>query len=115
MDPNLDQRSKWGLIGYLKTKVEGQCDGTIHRTSSRGTGVHPNVRDNLTLHPLSCQQTDTLLFGIKANERLGDAIKFELIETVKESNPSVISIGTQTTEGTGRKSHPLGVDKCQHT
>ena len=27
MDPILDQRSKWGLIGYLKTKVEGQCEG----------------------------------------------------------------------------------------
>lgn len=25
MDPNLDQKSKWSLIGYLKTKVEGQC------------------------------------------------------------------------------------------
>ena len=29
MDPNLDQKSKWNLIGYLKTKVEGQCDGTL--------------------------------------------------------------------------------------
>ena len=29
MDTNLDQRSKWNLIGYLKTKVEGQCDGTL--------------------------------------------------------------------------------------
>ena len=26
-DPNLDLRSKLNLIGYLKTKVEGQCDG----------------------------------------------------------------------------------------
>ena len=29
MDTNLDQRSKWNLIGYLKTKVEGECDGTF--------------------------------------------------------------------------------------
>lgn len=28
MDPNLDQRSKYNLIGYLKSKVEGQCEGT---------------------------------------------------------------------------------------
>ena len=26
-DPNLDLRSKLNLIGYLKSKVEGQCDG----------------------------------------------------------------------------------------
>lgn len=26
-DSNLDLRSKLNLIGYLKTKVEGQCDG----------------------------------------------------------------------------------------
>ena len=29
MDSNLDQRSKWNLIGYLKTKVEGQCNGVL--------------------------------------------------------------------------------------
>ncbi len=27
-DPNIDLRSKLGLIGYLKSKVEGQCEGT---------------------------------------------------------------------------------------
>ena len=26
-DPNLDLRSKLNLIGYLKSKVESQCDG----------------------------------------------------------------------------------------
>ena len=26
-DPHLDLRSKMNLIGYLKTKVEGQCNG----------------------------------------------------------------------------------------
>ena len=31
MDPNLDQSPKWNLIGYLKTKVDGQCDGTLTR------------------------------------------------------------------------------------
>jgi len=28
MDPNLDQRSKYNLIGYLRTKVEGECSGS---------------------------------------------------------------------------------------
>lgn len=28
MDDNLDRRAKYNLIGYLKSKVEGQCDGT---------------------------------------------------------------------------------------
>jgi len=27
-DPNLDLRSKLNLIGYLESKVEGQCQGT---------------------------------------------------------------------------------------
>jgi hypothetical protein len=25
MDDNLDRRSKYNLLGYLKSKVEGQC------------------------------------------------------------------------------------------
>ena len=36
---------------------------------------------------LSCQQTDALMLRIKANDRLDDFIKVELLETVKESNP----------------------------
>ena len=28
-DPNLDLRSKLSLIGYLKTKVAGECDGVF--------------------------------------------------------------------------------------
>ena len=26
MDDNLDRRSKYNLIGYFRSKVEGQCD-----------------------------------------------------------------------------------------
>ena len=26
MGDDIDQRSKWGLINYFKSKVEGQCD-----------------------------------------------------------------------------------------
>ena len=29
MDDNLDYRSKRNLIGYLKTKVEGECDAIL--------------------------------------------------------------------------------------
>ena len=29
MDDNLDHRSKYNLIGYLKSKVEGKCDGML--------------------------------------------------------------------------------------
>jgi len=36
---------------------------------------------------LSCQQTDALLLRITANQQLSDALKLELVETVKESNP----------------------------
>ena len=36
---------------------------------------------------LSCQQTDAVMLRIKANEHLDDAIKIELVETVRESAP----------------------------
>ena len=29
MDDNLDRRSKYNLLGYLRTKVEGQCNDMI--------------------------------------------------------------------------------------
>lgn len=29
MDDNLDYRSQRNLIGYLRTKVEGECNGTF--------------------------------------------------------------------------------------
>ncbi len=36
---------------------------------------------------LSCQQTDAVMLRIKANEHIEDALKIELVETVKESAP----------------------------
>ena len=36
---------------------------------------------------LSCQQTDALMLRILANKNLQDALKVELVETVKDSNP----------------------------
>ena len=29
MDENLDRRSKYNLISYFRSKVEGQCDQTL--------------------------------------------------------------------------------------
>ena len=29
MDDNLDRRSKYNLLGYLRTKVEGQCNDML--------------------------------------------------------------------------------------
>jgi hypothetical protein len=36
---------------------------------------------------LTCQQADTIMLKMKANENLSNAFKVELIETVKESVP----------------------------
>ena len=36
---------------------------------------------------LTCQQADTIMLKMKANENLDHAFKVELIETVKESTP----------------------------
>ena len=36
---------------------------------------------------LSCQQTDAIMFRINASKLLSDALKLELVETVKESAP----------------------------
>ena len=36
---------------------------------------------------LSCQQSDTIMFRINASKFLSDALKLELVETVKESTP----------------------------
>ena len=36
---------------------------------------------------LTCQQADTIMLKMKANEDLSPAFKVELIETVKESVP----------------------------
>ena len=36
---------------------------------------------------LSCTQADSVMFRIRANENLDDSLKFELVETIKESAP----------------------------
>lgn len=36
---------------------------------------------------MACADADAIMLRIKANEHLDDAIKIELVETVKESTP----------------------------
>ena len=36
---------------------------------------------------LTCQQADTIMLKMKANEKISDAFKVELIEVMKESTP----------------------------
>jgi hypothetical protein len=36
---------------------------------------------------LSCQQADTIMLKMKANENISNAFKVELIEVMKESTP----------------------------
>tara|TARA_R100001463_G_scaffold91999_1_gene146720 strand:- start:3336 stop:3497 length:162 start_codon:yes stop_codon:yes gene_type:complete len=39
---------------------------------------------------LNCQQTDAIILRMQQNENLGDALKVELVEVMKESNPECI-------------------------
>ena len=43
--------------------------------------------DFLLYSTLTCQQADTIMLKMKANENLDNAFKVELVETVKESTP----------------------------
>jgi hypothetical protein len=36
---------------------------------------------------LTCQQADAIILRMKANEKISDAFKVELIEVMKESTP----------------------------
>ena len=56
-------------------------------SKSRNGAFIPMLETILLYTTLTCQQTDTLMLRIKANKKLDDFIKVELIETVKESNP----------------------------
>ena len=37
---------------------------------------------------LTCQQTDAIILRMQANENITNALKIELVETMKESNPN---------------------------
>ena len=39
---------------------------------------------------LTCQQADTIMLKMKANENISNAFKVELIEVMKESTPECI-------------------------
>ena len=55
-------------------------------SKSRNGVVHPML-ELLFYSSLTCQQADTIMLKMKANENLDHAFKVELIETVKESTP----------------------------
>ena len=88
MDPNLDQRSKHNLIGYLKSKVEGQCTDVLTQdaSKSRNGAVHPMI-EFLLYSSLTCQQADSIMLRMQNHEDLNNQVKIELIEALKESTP----------------------------
>ena len=54
---------------------------------------------------MMCSDADALLLRIEKNRsEMPPAIVLELVETVKESVPGVVTTGTHTTEGTGNGS-----------
>jgi len=57
-----------------------------YASKSRNGAVHPML-EILFYSSLTCQQADTIMLKMKANEDLSHAFKVELIETVKESVP----------------------------
>ena len=63
---------------------------------------------------MMCSDADALLLRIEKNRslRCGPAIVLELVETVKNLYLSVVTTGTQTTEGTG-KTDPRKREKVQ--
>ena len=85
MDPNLDQKSKWSLIGYLKTKVEDQCTDVLTQDASKSRNgvVHPML-ELLFYTTLTCTQTDAIMLKIENNANLSNLLKVELVETLKE-------------------------------
>ena len=58
-------------------------------SKSRNGAVHPMI-EFLLYSSLTCQQADSIMLKMKANENLSDAFKVELVETVKESVPECI-------------------------
>ena len=89
MDNNLDQKSKYNLIGYLKSKVEGECNSKLIQDASKSRNgyVDPMI-DILLYTSLTCSQADAVMLKIKNNDHMSKEIRIELLEVVKESNPN---------------------------
>lgn len=88
MDDNLDRRTKYNLIGYLKSKVEGKCDSMLIQDASKSQerSVHPMV-EFLLYSTMACTDADALILRIRKHENLKPEWKLELVETIKESVP----------------------------
>ena len=89
MDDNLDRRSKYNLIGYLKSKVEGQCENqTLTQDASKSrNGAFTPMFELLLYSSMACPDADALILRIQQHEHMEAKIKIELVETVKESVP----------------------------
>jgi hypothetical protein len=70
------------IVWYNYTIVHPNRDAS----KSRNGAVHPML-ELLFYSSLTCQQADTIMLKMKANENISNAFKVELIETVKESTP----------------------------
>ena len=81
-------------VGLTKYSMRSIIDlsfiqSNLDASKSRNGAVHPML-ELLFYSSLTCQQADTIMLKMKANENLSNAFKVELIETVKESTPECI-------------------------
>ena len=60
--------------------------------------------ESLLYATLNCRDAEALMLRITKNETMPPLVKIELVETVREAT-EIECIGTQTTEGTGKRIH----------
>ena len=83
MDDNLDNQHN--LLGYLRSKVEGQCKDMQCKTRAVAErSVHP-MFELLLYSSMACPDADALILRIKKHEHMEEQIKIELVETLRES------------------------------
>ena len=58
-------------------------------SKSRNGAVHPML-ELFFYTSLTCQQADSIMLKMKANENISNVFKLELVEVVKESTPECI-------------------------
>ena len=86
MDDNLDRRSKYNLIGYFRSKVEGECSNSWSRTQvSRGTERSSHANRITSIRNTNCRDAEALMLRITKNETMPPLVKIELVETVREA------------------------------
>ena len=88
MDPKLDFESKMNLIKYLRSKVPGDCSGTMTQdaSKSRNGAVHP-MFEILLYADLNCIDAAAMLDRIETNKHMDSITKVELVEVIQEATP----------------------------